>query len=601
MLFLIGIVLAIFVLPSPWGLVAVGVGARSTSPRPASSLVVEAAASQRSASETLVGQIGVAVGELWPEGQVKVNGEIWSARCAGGLRRGDEGRRRRVESTALTRWSGRRPRLSRREAQAHARVRRDRASAAGRASRTSARSRESSARRSMRSSRVGTAWRSPDVPTRESTRPARWRASTSRAARRRERAAEALNARAARRRRGPRVPRRPRRSSTRASRRARARTATACSPRDHAAPLEAERALWWPRPVDVDALAAAAALLAGRARLPRVHADGDAARGVPAERARGRAGSARAIGSTSRSRPTASFGTWCGRSSGRCSSSGPDAPDRMREPARRPSALARRGSPPRRGASTSSASSTDECAWLRSRDAIAGALSRRPLRPRRHADRLRADHPRVDAARGPHRARARDPAATSSALTIGGPGDRRADAGDRRRSRRRAASRRTRSTTTGCTRRSRRSTSSLALLPGLKAEGRKLGIVTAKRHRTVGLALERFPALASSSTSSSRTRTPTATSRIRTRCSLALEQLGGDARTRRSTSATRRSTSGPRRPRARTRSRWAGEGSTRTSGCSQRSRMRSSARRRSSSVSSRPAASAEAGCRASRG
>jgi pyrophosphatase PpaX len=38
----------------------------------------------------------------------------------------------------------------------------------------------------------------------------------------------------------------------------------------------------------------------------------------------------------------------------------------------------------------------------------------------------------------------------------------------------------------------------LALLPGLVAEGRKLGIVTAKRHRTVGLALDRFPLLASS-------------------------------------------------------------------------------------------------------
>jgi pyrophosphatase PpaX len=37
----------------------------------------------------------------------------------------------------------------------------------------------------------------------------------------------------------------------------------------------------------------------------------------------------------------------------------------------------------------------------------------------------------------------------------------------------------------------------LELLPRLKAEGRKLGIVTAKRHRTVGLALDRFPALAS--------------------------------------------------------------------------------------------------------
>jgi pyrophosphatase PpaX len=36
----------------------------------------------------------------------------------------------------------------------------------------------------------------------------------------------------------------------------------------------------------------------------------------------------------------------------------------------------------------------------------------------------------------------------------------------------------------------------LALLPRLKAEGRKLGIVTAKRHRTVALALDRFPELA---------------------------------------------------------------------------------------------------------
>jgi pyrophosphatase PpaX len=35
----------------------------------------------------------------------------------------------------------------------------------------------------------------------------------------------------------------------------------------------------------------------------------------------------------------------------------------------------------------------------------------------------------------------------------------------------------------------------IALLPRLRAEGRRLGIVTAKRHRTVDLALDRFPAL----------------------------------------------------------------------------------------------------------
>ena len=36
----------------------------------------------------------------------------------------------------------------------------------------------------------------------------------------------------------------------------------------------------------------------------------------------------------------------------------------------------------------------------------------------------------------------------------------------------------------------------LDLLPQLRAEGRRLGIVTAKRHRTVELALDRFPELA---------------------------------------------------------------------------------------------------------
>jgi pyrophosphatase PpaX len=36
----------------------------------------------------------------------------------------------------------------------------------------------------------------------------------------------------------------------------------------------------------------------------------------------------------------------------------------------------------------------------------------------------------------------------------------------------------------------------LELLPRLRAEGRRLGLVTAKRHRTVALALDRFPVLA---------------------------------------------------------------------------------------------------------
>jgi membrane-bound serine protease (ClpP class) len=35
-------------------------------------------------TDSLVGMTGVAVGELLPDGQVKVNGEIWRARCEAG-------------------------------------------------------------------------------------------------------------------------------------------------------------------------------------------------------------------------------------------------------------------------------------------------------------------------------------------------------------------------------------------------------------------------------------------------------------------------------------------------------------------------------------
>lgn len=84
MLLLIAILLAVFVLPSPWGLVAIAIGA-----------ILEIAettlfiwwSKRRGATvgvESLVGKPGVAVDALWPEGQVKVDGEIWRARCAGG-------------------------------------------------------------------------------------------------------------------------------------------------------------------------------------------------------------------------------------------------------------------------------------------------------------------------------------------------------------------------------------------------------------------------------------------------------------------------------------------------------------------------------------
>jgi membrane-bound serine protease (ClpP class) len=83
-LFLIALLLAIFVLPSPWGVIAVVIGLTLD--------VIEVTvgvwySKRRRASvgtESLLGATGVALGELLPEGQVRVNGEIWRARCEAG-------------------------------------------------------------------------------------------------------------------------------------------------------------------------------------------------------------------------------------------------------------------------------------------------------------------------------------------------------------------------------------------------------------------------------------------------------------------------------------------------------------------------------------
>jgi membrane-bound serine protease (ClpP class) len=100
-LFLIGLLLAIFVLPAPWGLVAVAVGAALD--------IAETGAlwwwsNRRRAvvgSEALVGKVGVASSDLWPSGQVKIAGEIWRARCAGGCDAGTRVVVRSVEGLTL--------------------------------------------------------------------------------------------------------------------------------------------------------------------------------------------------------------------------------------------------------------------------------------------------------------------------------------------------------------------------------------------------------------------------------------------------------------------------------------------------------------------
>ncbi|MBI4172580.1 MAG: NfeD family protein [Actinobacteria bacterium] len=81
---LIAILLAVFVLPPRWGLVAVAAAGLLETGE--TYLWFRWSRRRRAAVgvEALIGRAGVATTALWPEGQVRVDGELWQARCAGG-------------------------------------------------------------------------------------------------------------------------------------------------------------------------------------------------------------------------------------------------------------------------------------------------------------------------------------------------------------------------------------------------------------------------------------------------------------------------------------------------------------------------------------
>ena len=101
MLTLIAIALAIFVLPEPWGLVAIVVGGLIDI---AEVVVFRWWSKRRKPSvgvETLVGRTAVALAALSPRGQVRVDGEIWEARSDAPVARGDEVVVREVDGLTL--------------------------------------------------------------------------------------------------------------------------------------------------------------------------------------------------------------------------------------------------------------------------------------------------------------------------------------------------------------------------------------------------------------------------------------------------------------------------------------------------------------------
>jgi len=100
-LLVLAVLLAIFVLPSPWGLLAIiGAGVVEI----AESLALLWWTKRRKARvgiETFVGRTGVALGPLVPVGQVRISGEIWNATSDTSVSRGEEVVVRSVDGLTL--------------------------------------------------------------------------------------------------------------------------------------------------------------------------------------------------------------------------------------------------------------------------------------------------------------------------------------------------------------------------------------------------------------------------------------------------------------------------------------------------------------------
>jgi membrane-bound serine protease (ClpP class) len=87
---IVAVVLALTVLPSPWGVVAVVVAFAIDAVETA--FFVRWSKRRRAAvgAHTLVGRTAVVVRALDPYGQVKLDGEVWQARASVDLLPGDE-------------------------------------------------------------------------------------------------------------------------------------------------------------------------------------------------------------------------------------------------------------------------------------------------------------------------------------------------------------------------------------------------------------------------------------------------------------------------------------------------------------------------------
>jgi membrane-bound serine protease (ClpP class) len=89
LLFVGAVVLALFVVPRPWGLVLVAVAAVVEVGESFFWLHLSRRRRIQVGAETLIGATAQVVSECRPLGQVRLHGELWRARCEAGASAGD--------------------------------------------------------------------------------------------------------------------------------------------------------------------------------------------------------------------------------------------------------------------------------------------------------------------------------------------------------------------------------------------------------------------------------------------------------------------------------------------------------------------------------
>jgi membrane protein implicated in regulation of membrane protease activity len=98
---LVGLLLAVFVLDEPWSWVALSLGAGWEIAEAV--LLIRWSQKRRAevGTEALVGRVALVAADCLPDGQVRVAGELWRARCDAGARVGEQVVVRAVDGLTL--------------------------------------------------------------------------------------------------------------------------------------------------------------------------------------------------------------------------------------------------------------------------------------------------------------------------------------------------------------------------------------------------------------------------------------------------------------------------------------------------------------------